>query len=1015
MDKFDDKLVLKDFLYSKFGVEDIDDFKEILEDAEEGFQADNRSEFSKKLESSDLEIDQKIIDKLPEYDQNISTYEEKLNRNREENIQLKYFQWLSLLFTEYYLDQYFNNKDQLWSEFSSFVEKKRGELETNQLHAADPQNLTKIAYWMATGSGKTFILHANLWQYQKYGNGDLENILLITPNEGLTQQHIEEFEDSGINAKKFRPENSSDSDVDISVLDVYKLTEESGDKTYSVDIFEGDNLVFVDEGHKGAKGDTWIKNREKVIGEEGFSFEYSATFGQALNSIDNEMLQNRYVQSIIFDYSFREFHEDGFGKNYDILNLEDEDSTLRNKYLVANLLSFYEQKKYFRENREVAEEFNFEDPLWIFVGQTVNATGRDVSKKQKASDVEKVVKFLNRILEDKSQVIQEIEEILDGSEFLDPDGKRLFDERFDYLRNSQLSPEEMYGELLDLIFNSQTESNLKVIDLKGTEEREIGLKVGSNENYFGLVSIGDAKKFVDRIEENSEITTEEQEFKRSLFDNINSDDSDVNLLIGAKKFVEGWDSYRVSNMGLMNVGKSEGSEIIQIFGRGIRLKGYGNSLKRSSQADVSPDKVPRNIEILERLNVFGIEADYIKKFEDKLEKEDIPSNYIEKTVETDVDSDLVDNDLKVPRITDDKEYSSETTIKIKPEEEHSPKVDLYSKIRAMRSEGSSGLEIDKNRIKTSSELFKKELIDWENIFVDIVQYKERKGYSNLIINKNSLKEIIEEDIFLLQSPNHRFKGESLIQQKENTEEIVRIILRAYIENFYKKKKGDWEDRRRDYEILEENDSELNFKLKFQIPDEDDLVDKINDIIENPEALEKQYVLDFDRSLYQPLYIKDNIEDEFNDVKAPAQALNSGEKKLVDQLKDICQKGLLNKQRVFLLRNPRNGGVGFAEGGYPDFLLWIKEGDNQNLIFLDPHGMYHEPDTLEDVEKIKLHQRVKEIEERLDGGIEMSSYVISTTKVEALDIDEDEERMRELNFFHRDQDTLEKILKKENLI
>ena len=40
-------------------------------------------------------------------------------------------------------------------------------------------------------------------------------------------------------------------------------------------------------------------------------------------------------------------------------------------------------------------------------------------------------------------------------------------------------------------------------------------------------------------------------------------------------------------MGLMNVGKGEGAQIIQLFGRGVRLKGYDLSLKRSGQ-DADP-------------------------------------------------------------------------------------------------------------------------------------------------------------------------------------------------------------------------------------------------------------------------------------------------------------------------------------------------------------------------------------------------------------------------------------------
>ena len=48
--------------------------------------------------------------------------------------------------------------------------------------------------------------------------------------------------------------------------------------------------------------------------------------------------------------------------------------------------------------------------------------------------------------------------------------------------------------------------------------------------------------------------------------------SSINILIGSKKFSEGWNCWRVSTMGLMNIGQSEGSEIIQLFGRGVRLK-----------------------------------------------------------------------------------------------------------------------------------------------------------------------------------------------------------------------------------------------------------------------------------------------------------------------------------------------------------------------------------------------------------------------------------------------------------
>src|SRR5438045_9751124 len=77
-------------------------------------------------------------------------------------------------------------------------------------------------------------------------------------------------------------------------------------------------------------------------------------------------------------------------------------------------------------------------------------------------------------------------------------------------------------------------------------------------------------------------------------------------------------------MGLMHVGKSEGSQIIQLFGRGVRLKGYNFGLKRSS-AIIDPVSRPKYIREVETLNVFGIKADYMDDFKKFLEEEGLPT------------------------------------------------------------------------------------------------------------------------------------------------------------------------------------------------------------------------------------------------------------------------------------------------------------------------------------------------------------------------------------------------------
>jgi len=130
-----------------------------------------------------------------------------------------------------------------------------------------------------------------------------------------------------------------------------------------VDAFDGRNLVFVDEGHKGSGGEAWRKYRD-TLGATGFTFEYSATFGQALSAARNDPLTAEYGKCIVFDYSYRYFYGDGYGKDFRILNLKDEthaDTT--DVLLLGNLLSFYEQVRLYEEHFEFLRPYNLEKPL----------------------------------------------------------------------------------------------------------------------------------------------------------------------------------------------------------------------------------------------------------------------------------------------------------------------------------------------------------------------------------------------------------------------------------------------------------------------------------------------------------------------------------------------------------------------------------------------------------------------------------------------------------------------------
>ena len=94
--------------------------------------------------------------------------------------------------------------------------------------------------------------------------------------------------------------------------------------------------------------------------------------------------------------------------------------------------------------------------------------------------------------------------------------------------------------------------------------------------------------------------------------------------------------------------------------------------------------------------------------------------------------------------------------------------------------------------------------------------------------------------------------------------------------------------------------------------------------------------------------------------------------------------------VFLLRNQSRGaGVGFFEesGFYPDFILWIKAGGAQRIVFVEPHGMLHE-DAPDHSEKIGLYKRLGDLAEAMRerselDNVTLDSFIVSETPYETL--------------------------------
>lgn len=115
------------------------------------------------------------LDRLPNadidrLDARIFAVTARINERRgAEAIRWKYFQYLGLFFTELYLERYFTDREALRSSLNAFLggfSSDRG-LDL-QAYGFDDETgadeLSKLAFWQATGSGKTLLLHANFWR-----------------------------------------------------------------------------------------------------------------------------------------------------------------------------------------------------------------------------------------------------------------------------------------------------------------------------------------------------------------------------------------------------------------------------------------------------------------------------------------------------------------------------------------------------------------------------------------------------------------------------------------------------------------------------------------------------------------------------------------------------------------------------------------------------------------------------------------------------------------------------------
>lgn len=998
-------------------------------------------------------------EELVAYDRDLAALTEALNARRAEPIRWQYFQWVSLMFSAIYLDMYHADPEGLRARLNVFLagfNADRG-LALPEYTAED---LRRFSLWLATGAGKTLLLHANLLQFRHYaarhGARLPDHTLVLVPNEALARQHCDELRAADIPAQVYAKGDEGDLRaagkvrilVITNILDPEgregKKRAKEGDVLYDPARFGSRNLVFVDEGHRGQSDDGVWRRIRRYLGAEGFTFEYSATLkevarpglaalGQPVGDETDtgpSAMAREYARSIAVDYAFARFHADGYGKHYRVLTLNTagtDAAAAMDAYLTGCLLAFYEQLLVFREAPALAAEHRIERPLAVFAGLKVQ--GAD-------SEVLQSLSLFGRFLTDRARFVPILHNLLaETTEVRTRSGANVFRGMFKEARRVHgLDADGLYGAMVREVFLAEAPGPLRVAKRKDASG-ELQLRVGEAEP-FGVVNVGDEGAVTKELARHPRWAQVEPDITGgSLFARLPERDCRLTVLVGSKKFMEGWNCFRVSMLGINRIGQGAGTQIIQLFGRGVRLRGKDGSLKRTSvdgKRD-SPGTPTERLRVLETISLFTVNADYLATFDEEVNSalSDGPPPETT-TVQVPILADEAPPKLRVLRFPPAERFVDESVIVIGPDATKSPdgrtpvvdvRLDYYPKAGARVSKGAAADEQRAAEYTIDRAPPGFVLLDHAALYVQLVRYKNEKRWHNLklprFVDVGGRRIPLTQWMFEQEQPWFTVALERRLVDLDTMDDFAWLplwqrlateLVRGYVDAVYTWHRRDWQSRNAKVcwwsELSASEQQDLvpeglwtkggaRHEVTVYAPEGDEVVRFVRDIAE--EVARGVYdrprrggvrSMGVPRSLWRPLLALDEAPPVA--IRCAPVALNVGEERFLDQLEAYVASApdVLAGAELHVLRNESRRGIGFfvGTGFYPDFIVWVTKGADQWVLFVDPKGA-RQMATRALAEKTRLPELLWDIEAR-NGipGVHLDAFLVVGTPSRDMDGD-----------------------------
>lgn len=459
----------------------------------------------------------------------------------------------------------------------------------------------RMAFWMATASGKTIVLIKLIEivdYYQKLGLLPKNKIMVLLPSEKLQAQFEEAINEYNLgkerkihlsSLKEFENnENSLElalfNEIEVYVYRSDLLSNQEQIKRIDTGIYDnnGEWFIFMDEAHKGDKDDSIRQDYISIMSRNGFLFNFSATFTDTID-----------FDTTCFNFNLEKFIQKGYGKNIYLSEstyafkkrTDDFDSNQKQLQVLKSLVCFTLVKKTKKENY-------YHNPLMVTLVDEVNTKNADMDIFFK--EIEKIA--VGDIEED---LLEKAKSDL-YAEFVNNPNYQFGTEKLKVSDGLIKSNIESINnkEILRYCFNSESNGQIEIIE--GEKGKEFALRLKTSSLPFALFKMGDAATYVrEKLKGNYLIIPTYEE--KHYFDSLNKKNGQhFTMLIGSRTFYEGWDSNRPNVMNFINIGTGDAKKfVLQSLGRGVRIEPEKHKRKRLPVVDSNKNQ------LLETLFVFA--------------------------------------------------------------------------------------------------------------------------------------------------------------------------------------------------------------------------------------------------------------------------------------------------------------------------------------------------------------------------------------------------------------------------